>query len=146
MGALPDPGQCPRPRLLLASDASTYMVDADGLTAILDWEFAGWGDPMSDIGWFCAECWRFGRTDLEAGGIAPRAAFYRGYEAEGGTRIDDAVVRYWEVVAHLRWAVIALEQGHRHLSGLEPSLELALTGHLISDFELEILALTEARV
>jgi len=116
-----------------------YMVDGRGLTAILDWEFSGWGDPLSDLGWFCAECWRFGRSELEAGGIAPRAAFYEGYEGHSGTRIDDAAVRYWEIVAHLRWAVIALEQGHRHVSGAESSLELALTGRLVPDLERAVL-------
>ena len=55
-----------------------YMVNAEGLTAVLDWEFAGWGDPMSDLGWFCAACWRFGQPTLEAGrdrvarGLLPR--------------------------------------------------------------------------
>jgi aminoglycoside phosphotransferase (APT) family kinase protein len=119
-----------------------YMVDAHGLTAVLDWEFAAWGDPMLDIGWFCAECWRFGKNDLEAGGIAPRAAFYEGYRAEGGAPIDDEAVRYWEVLAHLRWAVIALEQGHRHISGREPSLELALTGRMAPELERIILRMT----
>jgi aminoglycoside phosphotransferase (APT) family kinase protein len=70
-----------------------YMVAAHGLTGVLDWEFAGRGDPMSDIGWFCAECWRFGNPDLEAGGIAPRAEFYEGYQAQGGGEIDDSSVR-----------------------------------------------------
>ena len=37
-----------------------YMIDAAGLTGILDWEFAAWGEPMTDIAWFCARCWRFG--------------------------------------------------------------------------------------
>ena len=120
-----------------------YMVDASGLTAVLDWEFAGWGDPMSDIGWFCAECWRFGRADLEAGGVAPRSAFYEGYRAEGGQEIDEASVRYWEVMAHLRWAVTALEQGHRHISGREPSLELALTGRIAPELERAALRATE---
>jgi len=64
-----------------------YMVDASGLTAVLDWEFAGWGDPAQDLGWFCAACWRFGRLDLEAGGIGSRAAFYRGYAEAGGRSI-----------------------------------------------------------
>jgi hypothetical protein len=45
-------------------------------------------------------------------------------------------------MAHLRWAVIALQQRERHRSAIEPSLELALTGHIVSDLELEVLALT----
>ncbi len=103
-----------------------YMIDAAGLTGILDWEFAAWGDPMTDIGWFCARCWRFGAEELEAGGIAPRAPFYRGYEQASGRRIDAAAVHFWEAMAHIRWAVIALQQAHRHIAGGERSLELAL--------------------
>ncbi len=64
------------------------MVDEAGLTAILDWEFAGWGDPAQDLGWFCAACWRFGRLDKEAGGIGSREAFERGYLAGGGQPVD----------------------------------------------------------
>jgi aminoglycoside phosphotransferase (APT) family kinase protein len=112
-----------------------YLVDAQGLTAILDWEFAGWGDPMADLGWFTALCWRFSRPDLEAGGIGMRADFYAGYAASAGHEPDDDVVRFWEIVAHLRWAVIALEQGFRHISGEERSLELALTGRMAAELE-----------
>ena len=119
-----------------------YMLDGDGLTAVLDWEFSGWGDPMQDLGWFCAACWRFGRPDLEAGGIGSRAAFYRGYAAAGGRAIDPEAVAYWEVMAHLRWAVIALEQGARHVSGREFSLELALTGRMVPELERTILRAT----
>lgn len=119
-----------------------YLVDAQGLTAILDWEFATWSDPMEDLGWFCARCWRFGRDDREAGGIGPRAALYRGYEAESGHAIDAEAVYFWEVYAHLRWAVIALQQGERHVSGREPSLELALTAHIVPELELELLRMT----
>ncbi len=121
-----------------------YLVDERGLTAILDWEFCAWGDPMSDIGWFCAKCWRFGATDREAGGIAARAPFYRGYEAASGRRIDPAAVHYWEVAAHVRWGVFALQQAARHLSGAQRSLELALTGRIVPELELEILNLVDA--
>ncbi len=120
-----------------------FMVDAAGLTGILDWEFCAWGDPMSDLGWFCAKCWRFGRTEREAGGIAVREPFYRGYARVAGRPVDPEVVAYWEVMAHLRWAVIALQQGERFLTGGEASLELALTGRLMpAELELEILANT----
>lgn len=122
-----------------------YLVDPKGLTAILDWEFAGWGDPMADLGWFCAECWRFGRPDLEAGGIAARADLYRGYTAGGG-RVDDAAVRYWELIAHLRWAEIALEQGERHISGRQRSLELALTAKIVPELELAVVRATDPDV
>ena len=119
-----------------------YMVDESGLTGILDWEFAGWSDFHEDIGWFCARCWRFGVQDREAGGIGARETFYRAYERASGRRIDPGAVSYWEVMAHVRWAVIALQQAQRHLSGDEPSLEPALTSHLVPGLELEILQLT----
>lgn len=118
-----------------------YMVDETGLTGILDWEFAGWSDPHEDLGWFCAKCWRFGAAP-EAGGMASRAAFYGGYEAESGRVVDPELVTYWEVMAHARWAAITLQQAERHLSGAQPSLELALTGRITDALELDILAMT----
>ncbi len=119
-----------------------YMVDAQGLTGILDWEFSGWGDPMEDVGWFCAKCWRFSANAREAGGIGTRADFYRGYERVSGRRVEPHAVQYWEVMAHARWAVIALQQGWRHVSGAEPSLDLALTGRRAAALEYELLLMT----
>lgn len=134
---------CPEVRLL-HNDFRTgnYLVDEAGLAGILDWEFASWGDPMADLGWFTAACWRFGRPDLEAGGIGSRAAFYEGYLEAGDLEVRDEAVRYWELMAHLRWALIALEQGRRHLSGAQPSLELALTGRVVAELELAVLRAT----
>lgn len=120
-----------------------YMVSDSGeLAGILDWEFAGWGEPEEDIAWFCARCWRFGAVEREAGGIASRAPFHEGYEKASGRRIDPDRVAYWEVMAHVRWAVIARQQARRHLSGAEESLELALTAHVVPELELEVLGLT----
>ncbi len=110
-----------------------------GLAAVLDWEFAGWGDPHADLGWLCARCWRFGNLAMEAGGIGTRAALYAGYVEAGGAVPDAARVAWWELAAHLRWASIALAQGTRHLSGREPSLELALTPHIVPELEWHIL-------
>jgi aminoglycoside phosphotransferase (APT) family kinase protein len=119
-----------------------FMADDATLTGILDWEFAGWGDPDEDIGWFCAKCWRFGAEAREAGGIGTRADFYAGYCEASGRRLDSAAIAYWEVMAHARWAVVALQQGERHVSGVEPSLALALTGRRIAELEYEILRST----
>jgi len=136
----------PVPPVLCHGDFRTgnYLVDAGGLAAILDWEFARWGDPDEDIGWFCSRCWRFGADHREAGGIAPRAAFYGGYEAESGRRIDPLRARYWEVMAALRRLIIAVRQRDRVLIGGERSLNLALIGRRVAECELELLLLTEA--
>jgi len=127
--------------VLCHSDYRTgnYLVDGHQLGAILDWEFTAWGDPAEDLGWFCARCWRFGRNQREAGGMGSREAFYRGYREVAGWIPDRSRLRYWEVMAALRWAVIALLQAERHCSGEEPSLELALTGHVVPELALEAL-------
>ena len=116
-----------------------YLVEDGRLAAILDWEFAGLSDPMEDLGWFCARSWRFGRVEREAGGIAGRADFYAGYEETAGRRVDAAAVAYWEAVAYLRWAAIALLQARRHASGAQPSIELALTGRMLPEIGQDLL-------
>lgn len=119
-----------------------YLVHEGRLAGVLDWEFPAFGNPLEDVGWMCARCWRFARPDLAAGGIAPLGAFLPHYERESGRTVTARDLVYWQVMAHVRWAVIALQQAERHLSGTQPSLELALTGHILGDLELEILNLT----
>lgn len=116
-----------------------FLVERGELAAVLDWEFALWGDRHEDLGWLLCRSWRFGRTQREVGGIGAREALYAGYEAESGVTIDRAVVTYWELMASVRWAVIALLQADRHLSGRECSLELALTAQLLPELERDIL-------
>lgn len=132
----------PLPPVLCHNDFRTgnLMVREHAITAVLDWEFAAWGDPHADLGWFCAPCWRFGNLALEAGGLGPRAALLEGY----GPAADPSRLPFWELAASLRWAVIAADQGARHLSGQERGLELALTAHIIPELELDILSQVEA--
>lgn len=127
---------------LLHGDFRTgnYLVEQGELSAILDWEFAAFGDPCEDLGWMLARCWRFGAYGREAGGIGSREAFLGAYEVASGGAVDRRQVAYWEVMATVRWAVIALMQALRHESGQEPSLELALTGHRLPSLELDLLA------
>jgi aminoglycoside phosphotransferase (APT) family kinase protein len=118
-----------------------YLVNVGRLTGVLDWEFAGWGDPREDLGWFTARCWRFGAVEREAGGIAAIEPFLRGYESVAGCGVSRSELDYWQVMAHLRWAVIALQQAQRHTSGSDRSLELALTGRIVRELEYEVLQL-----
>jgi len=142
---LPDP----LPPVLRHGDFRTgnYLLASGSgggqLTAILDWEFAGWGDPDEDIGWLCCKGWRFGRLDREAGGIADRAPLYRGYEAEAGRRLDPERVKFWEIIANIRWAIIAMQQSDRYLVGGARSLSTAITGRRATECELEVLMLLD---
>ena len=120
-----------------------YMVHQGRVTAVLDWEFAAWGDPHADLGWVCAPCWRFGGAH-EVGGIGPRSALYGAYEEAGGRHVEPERVRWWELAATVRWAVIAADQAARHLSGRENNLELALTGHIVPELEMDVLRMTGA--
>ena len=120
--------------------SGNYMVKGGELTAVLDWEFASWGDPYEDLGWMCARSWRFGAPQREVGGIGSRSDLYGAWETETGHTVDDRKVRYWEVMGMLRWAIIARQQGQRHTSGQQHSLELALTGRMLHEIELDILA------
>jgi len=120
-----------------------FLLDAIRVAAILDWEFAGWGDRLEDIGWFCARCWRFGEAGREAGGIGDREDFYRAYELESGLPVDRRAVSYWEAMAHARWAVIAAQQAARCVVGGERSLEIALTGRLVPAIERDLLLAME---
>jgi aminoglycoside phosphotransferase (APT) family kinase protein len=104
------------------------------LTAVLDWEFAAWGDVMADIGWLTAPCWRFG-------GHHPVAGFGRLQDLIEGVcqTIDDqqagllqqrvdGELPFWQRYAQLRWAIIAAQQGERVVTGDAEALELTITG------------------
>jgi len=118
-----------------------FLVEAEEMTALLDWEFAGMSDPHEDIGWLCARCWRFGNHHNIVGGLAPFAPFREAYEAVSGMKINLAALGCWQVMAEIRWAVIALQQARRNDSGEELSLQLALSGQMVAEMEYHMLSL-----
>ena len=123
-----------------------YMVEQGRLSAILDWEFCHWGDPREDLGWFIARCWRFGNDDKVAGGIARFASLLEGYNKAAPVKAVAAEIQYFEVLAAARWAAIALLQGDRFVTGGERSLELALTGLMPPEMELDALDIIDKLV
>ena len=63
-----------------------YLVAEGALTGVLDWEFAAWGNPLEDVGWLFAKCWRFGQHRYPVGGVADAADFLSEYETRSGRR------------------------------------------------------------
>jgi aminoglycoside phosphotransferase (APT) family kinase protein len=119
------------------------LVDADGLTAVIDWEFGHVGDPYEELGYACMRDWRFGNGHLHFAGLSDRETFLQAYEHFSGRSIDRAAVTWWEILGNIRWGVICMSQANRHLSGAEQSVEMASLGRRSAEMQLEALRLIE---
>jgi aminoglycoside phosphotransferase (APT) family kinase protein len=116
------------------------LVGRDGLRAVLDWELAHAGDPAEDIGWLCSRAWRFGGAG-RVGGFGQLPELLESYAAAGGVGLDIDRIRWWEVYAAVKWAVICALQASVHLRGATRSMELAAIGRRVCESEWDLLIL-----
>lgn len=132
----------PGPVVLVHGDyrVGNLLVTPEGLSAVVDWEFAHWGSGVEDLAWLCVRDWRFGRLDRPAGGLCARAALWRAYEAAGGAPVDPAAAHFWEVYGNLRWAAGAILQGTRAAAGPR-DIELLAIPWRAAEMEYEALRL-----
>lgn len=120
------------------------IVDDSGLAAVLDWELVHLGEVYEDLAWFCIRAWRFGApAGLGAGGLGSIESFLNAYESAGGAALDRSAMRWWLVLATLRWGVICRYQAERHLSGQTRSVELATIGRRVCETEWDLLTLLD---
>jgi len=133
----------PEKLVLLHGDyrIGNVIVVAEGLSKVLDWEFAHLGDPYEDLAWSQVRDWRFGYDHLRFGGVAQPDDFFAAYGRAMHSEVDLARVHYWQVMGNARWAVGMLNQAQRHLRGEEPNLEFASLGRRCAELELEALRL-----
>jgi aminoglycoside phosphotransferase (APT) family kinase protein len=121
-----------------------FIVAADGLAAVIDWELAHLGDPVEDLGWLCIRSWRFGNDELPVAGVGEVDPFVGAYQAAGGRPVERDRLRFWEAFGNVKWAVICARQAHDHLTGLRRSHELASLGRRICEPEWDLLELIGA--
>lgn len=114
------------------------MVRDGRVEAVLDWELAHIGDPVSDLGWVSAVQWRFGGPG-EAAGVGSREALLRGYREAGGRPVAEAAVQWWETLSIVKWGVMCLRQAARADAEPERGLELALIGRRFAECEADVL-------
>jgi len=120
------------------------IVGPDGVRAVLDWELAHLGDPISDLGWLCVNSWRYGEIDKPVGGFGSREDLFAGYE-EGGRKADPDRVMFWEVMGTLRWGIMCCGMMQRFRSGPDHSMERAMIGRRSSETEIDLLRLLAPR-
>ncbi|MGH3103231.1 MAG: phosphotransferase family protein [Gaiellaceae bacterium] len=134
-----------RPHVVAHGDfrLGNLVVGASGLTHVLDWEFAHLGDPAEDVAWPLVRAWRFGADDRRLGGVGDVEPYLDRYNELTGREIPREELLVWEVLGNVKWAIGALAQSRRHLSGQERSVELAVLGRLAAETEYELLHLIE---
>jgi aminoglycoside phosphotransferase (APT) family kinase protein len=116
------------------------IVAEDGLRAVLDWELVHLGDPLEDLAWLCVKAWRFGAGPAAAG-VGTVDELLSAYEAAGGGPVDGGAFRWWLVQKTLQWGVICMRQAAVHLTGAQPSVELAAIGRRVAEQEWDLLEL-----
>jgi aminoglycoside phosphotransferase (APT) family kinase protein len=119
------------------------VVGSDGLRAVLDWEIAYIGNPMSDLGWICVPSWRYGHTNKPVGGFGEIEDLLAGYEAGGGGEATAEAVHYWSVFGALRWGVMCVGMAFTHINGPHPSFEKAAIGRRTAETEYDLLKLID---
>ena len=118
-------------------------VDANGLVAVLDWEFAHVGDPVEDVAWPIVRAWRFGADGRRLGGVGEVEPYLERYNERTGRDITLEELYVWEVLGNVKWAIGCLTQSRRHLNGQDRSVEYAVLGRLAAEMEYELLDLIE---
>jgi len=84
------------------------LIDEAGISSVLDWELSNIGDPASDLAYFCAAPWRFGRYKKQAGGVGSIEALVSAYEQASGEKIDLSRVLWWRLYASVNWCLMCM--------------------------------------
>jgi len=117
------------------------LLDSNGIAAVLDWELAHIGDPISDISHLCAPPWRFGRYSKEVGGFGNIADLVAAYEGHSGRRVDPKRLSWWRVQASVNWCVMCMIMANIWRSGADREFERSVIGTRVSESEIDILLL-----
>ena len=118
-----------------------FAVGPAGLVAVLDWEFAHVSDPAEDLSWPLVRAWRFGVDERRLGGVGDVEPYVERYAELTGRVVPARELYAWEVLGNCKWAIGALGQARRHLSGEGRDVEYAILGRLAAEMEYELLDL-----
>ena len=142
---LPPPVQ---PRLVHGDfrNGNLMISPEAGVVGVLDWELAGVGDPIRDLGWICTNSWRFGRADLTVGGFGALDDLLAGYTEVSGTKVDRDHLNFWIVFGSFWWSICCLLMAHSYRSGENTSVERPAIGRRASEGQADCVSMLIGRV
>ncbi len=94
--------------------AGNVLLDADDVTAVLDWETAHLGDPHEDLGWVTNPL--RAREHTVPGYWEPAELLDR-WSARTGFTVHPETVRWWSVLANLKLSIIVLSGSEAFVAG-----------------------------
>lgn len=122
-------------------NGNLMVSEQAGVVGVLDWELAGIGDPVRDLGWVCTNSWRFGRADLTVGGFGSVQDLLAGYESVSGRRVEPDHLRFWVVFGSFWWSVCCLIMAESYRSGENRSVERPAIGRRASEGQADCVSL-----
>jgi aminoglycoside phosphotransferase (APT) family kinase protein len=85
---------------------ANILVQDGTVAVLLDWELAHLGDPVDDLGWYCAPVYT---REHFIPGRWEKSEFLDRYSRLTGIQVTSAALRFWELLSMFRLAVIALQ-------------------------------------
>jgi aminoglycoside phosphotransferase (APT) family kinase protein len=104
-----------------------FMYENGRMKALLDWEMAAIGDPLSDLGWMCLGYYEVGGL---CSGMIKREDMISKWEQLTGFKVNEQSLFFWTVFSSVKMAAICLTGGHSFLSGATHSILMALVAYL----------------
>jgi aminoglycoside phosphotransferase (APT) family kinase protein len=115
------------------------MMSSGEVAAVLDWEMAHAGDPLEDLAWLVSGPWR--DPSGKVAGICSPESLICAYERESRREINRSALKFWEVFANVKFAVLIAAGARVFLSARSTDLILPMSALFLPRVELEILEL-----
>lgn len=93
------------------------LLDHGQITALLDWELAHIGDPAEDLGWVTQP---LRKREHMIANVWESDQMLERYEAQSGRQITKTTVRWWQVFATFRTAVMQVSGLKSFIEGRSP--------------------------
>ena len=130
-----DPPRSPRTVVVHGDFKAGNMLldEQDRVVLLMDWELTHLGDPHDDLGWITQPLRT--REHLIAGAWEPEQLFAR-YERGTGLRVDPEAVRWWNVMACLKTAVVQVTGLASWLEGRTDTMYRLTNGCVLAALDL----------
>lgn len=99
-----------------------------GVTGVLDWELAHWGDPLEDLAWALSEAWRpVSAKNLVGGSLTEQEAIAQ-WSSRSGIDVDPEALTWWRAFSYVKQNALWMSGVRQYLDGATSELVYAQFG------------------